>query len=271
MILTELNERVKIDRQQFQTMPEDKLSELVSKAQASYINGLAASRAGEEAEARKRYKIAFELLPTHTEALDNCAIGLVEELRFADAIPFLEQSACAEPQSALAFCYLTKCYQETGQNKLALQCIEYLKNNWPDKSPVVDWSFLGKPKPDLELASPPYREGQVWKFRDTPEFASSKVWIRLVDIEKGDPVVHVSVLHKDAAGKEIFISHLPYDPQGLKESNLELTDEQHQWDLPDDHFGEGFGIWREAFDAEQAGVFAETVSDVVTDLLKQME
>ena len=145
MILTELESRVTLDRRSFLALSEAELAEVISKAQGFYFHGLAASRAGEEPVARSLYRKAFELLPTHIEALDNCAIGLVEELRFAEAIPLLEQSAVAEPTSPLAFLYLTKCYQETGQNRLAFHCIQYLAQNWPDKSPTIDWSHLGQP------------------------------------------------------------------------------------------------------------------------------
>jgi len=243
MILTELNDRIKIDRHHLQTMPEEELFELISKAQAHFITGLSASRAGEEEVARERYQGAFELLPTHIEALDNYAIGLVEELRFADAIPALEQSAVAEPGSPLAFLYLTKCYQ----------------------------SHLGQPNPDPVLIAPPYCEGQVWKFCEAPEFAASRVWIRLVDMEKGGPVVHISVPHLGPAGTEIFFSHFPFSPKGLSKSNLVLTDERQRWDLPNDHFGEGFGMWRNAFDANKAGVFTAPVSEVATGMLEQMK
>lgn len=269
MILTELEQRVSLDRGLLRAMPETELASLIRKSQGFYFQGLAASRCGEEAVARSFYRQAFGLLPTHIEALDNLAIGLVEELQFAEAIPMLEQSAYAEPASALAFLYLTKCYQETGQNRLAFLCIKYLEQNWPDKSPVVDWGHLGKPQPPRPLVAPPYAEGQVWKGADCHDGDELRVWVRLVDLEHDQPVVHVSVV--DAVSPEAFISHLPFSPDALSQSELVCTDERQKWNLGNDHFGEGFATWREAFDDGKAGVFTAPVYEVTAEVLKQMK
>lgn len=272
MILTELEQRVDLRRKSLQKLPESELASLIADAQSLYLHGLSATRAGEETVARSFYQKAFELLPTHVEALDNCAISLVEELRFADALPLFEQSAYAEPSSPLAFLYLTKCYQETSQSRLALLCIQYLKQNWPDKSPVVDWSQLGQPQPAAPMAVPPFSEGQVWRFNTPFEDDQSRIWIRLVELEDGNPIVHISVV--DVTGPEqtepIFVSHLPYDATALAQSVTELTDEQQRWNLEDDNFGKGFLIWNEAFREGKAGAFALPVSDVVDSILQQM-
>ena len=157
-----LSKKVGLDRGPLQDMTEEQLGELVSKAQAAYRQGIAADRAGEMSVARSFYRQAFTLLPTHIEALDNCAIGLVEELNFSDAIPLFEQSAVAEPNSPLAFVYLVKCYEETGAKEESADCANYLLHHWPDKSPYVDWSHLGKPQ-IKRLLAPPLEEGQVWQ------------------------------------------------------------------------------------------------------------
>ncbi len=272
MILTELEQRVDLKRKSLRKLSEPELADLITTAQAQYSQGLAASRCGEEEVARSHYQKAFGMLPTHAEALDNYAIGLVEELRFADAVPFLEQSAYAEPSSPLAFLYLTKCYQETGQPRLAVMCIEYLKNNWPDKSPVIDWSHLGQPQPKQPSLAPPFSEGQVWKFAERASDDASRVWIRLVEMAEAGPFVHISVLLDSPSEQHdrLFVSHLPYAPDGLLASNLIVTDERQQWDLPDDHFGEGFVEWGRAFQAGNAGVFTASVAEVVGTIVQQM-
>ncbi|WP_446008407.1 tetratricopeptide repeat protein [Candidatus Electrothrix sp.] len=269
-ILTELEGRVKLDRQRLQTLSQEELSELIDKAQANYIYGLSTSRAGNEEVAQNFYRKAFELLPTHIEALDNYGIGLVERLEFEEAIPYFEQSVVADPSSPLAFVYLVKCYQETENNRMAYMAITHLKCHWPGKSPFVDWSHLGQPK-HLPMLVPPFAEGQVWRNKTRSADESSRIWIRLVDLyQESQPVVHISLAHvsPSADGSIIFVSHLPYEPTALSSCVAELTDEKQQWGLEEDRFGEGYGIWLESYNAGEAGVFTAPVDEVVDGLMK---
>jgi len=243
--------------------------ERIDNASGFYFQGLAASRAGQQEIARGFYRSAFELLPTHIEALDNYAIGLVEELRFEEAIPLFEQSGWAEPQSPLAFFYLGKCYKEVWQNRMTMLCYQYLQSNWPDKSPVGDWSHLGQAQTPRRLVAPPFAEGQVWKFRSQGESAPTRVWIRLADLEHGSvPVVHISVFGVTLGNGVTYVSHLPVSAEALCQSDLKLCEEQQQWDLPDDHFGGGYSIWRNAFSKGEGGYFTVPVKEILEGFLQ---
>lgn len=264
-ILTELKSRVQLDRGLLQSLPAEELSDLVDEAQGAYFHGLSAARAGRKDVARTFYRKAFELLPTHIEALDNYGIGLVEELKFQEARPYFEQSALADPSSPLAFVYLVKCYQETGSNRLAFLTADYLAFYWPDKSPFPDWTHLGQPRRPLPLIAPPFAEGQVWRYKARPVDQSSRIWIRLVDLyQENMPLVHISVTKVHQPGDhEVFISHLPYKPAALSDSVLKLTDEQQQWDVAGDVFGQGYALWSEAYNAGEAGVFTVPLEQVL--------
>ncbi|WLQ11906.1 hypothetical protein O5O45_19445 [Hahella aquimaris] len=265
----QLSNKVNLDRSPFQAMTEDELGELISKAQASYRRAISADRAGEISISRKHYQQAFEYLPTHIEALDNYAIGLVEELKFSEAIPFFEQSAVAEPNSPLAFVYLVKCYEETGAKNLSSACAQYLLHHWPDKSPYIDWSHLGKPKGKQHLASP-LEEGQVWKYKARDCDDSSTIWIKLIEpSDDGRVIVHISVSGVQAPdGSLMFISHLPYDANALLGCVTSKLDVKQDWEREDDHFGEGYGMWFDAYSSGEAGVFTAPLSKVIEGMLQ---
>jgi tetratricopeptide (TPR) repeat protein len=264
-----ISEKVNLDRQPLLDMPREELGELISKAQGWYIQALSAEAAGEIEAARKCYQRAFTLLPTHIEALDNHAIGLVEEFRFSEAIPFFEQSAAAEPSSPLAFVYLVKCYEETGAMEESASCARYLLHHWPDKSPYIDWSHLGKPEPK-QLIAPPLEEGQVWNYKTRNCDENSRVWIRLIEPgPAGKTIVHISVTDVRAPNGSLkFFSHLPYDADALLDCVTSRLNEKQTWDCDDDHFGEGYGLWREAYNSGEAGIFTAPLNEVLEGLVQ---
>ncbi len=266
-----LADRVNLDRRPLQEMTEDQLGKIISEAQAEYRQGISAERAGEILLARDYYRKAFTLLPTHIEALDNYAIGLVEELNFSAAIPIFEQSALAECTSPLAFVYLVKCYEETGEDKKADACTQYLLHHWPDKSPHIDWSHLGKPQENQLLAAP-LEEGQVWHYRARDCDINSTVWIKLIEpgIE-GKVIVHISVADVLAPdGSLMFISHLPYDANVLLDCLTSKSEIKQTWSRDDDHFGEGYGMWFEAYNIDEAGVFTSPLNEIIEGVIQNV-
>jgi tetratricopeptide (TPR) repeat protein len=266
-----LSDEVNLDRRPFQEMSEKQLGELISEAQAAYRQGISADRAGEISVAREFYRRAFTLLPTHIEALDNYAISLVDELNFSDAIPIFEKSAVAECTSPLAFVYLVKCYEETGESKKADACAQYLLHHWPDKSPYLDWSHLGNPQ-EKQLLAPPLEEGQVWKYKARDCDDSSKVWIKLIEPGvDGKSIVHISVSDVLAPdGNLMFISHLPYDANALLDCVTSKSERKQSWNREDDYFGEGYGMWFEAYNVGEAGVFTAPLSEIIEGMLQNI-
>ncbi len=266
-----LSDDVNLDRRPLQDMSEDELGKVISEAQAAYRQGISAERAGETSEARECYRKAFTLLPTHIEALDNYAIGLVEELNFSAAIPLFEQSAVAECNSPLAFVYLVKCYEETGEAKKANACAQYLVHHWPDKSPHIDWSHLGKPQ-EKQLLAPPLEEGQVWQYKARDCDGNSTVWVKLIEPGiDGNVMVHISVSDVLAPdGSFVFLSHLPYDATALLACLTSKSEIKQAWSREDDHFGEGYGMWFEAYNVGEAGVFTAPLNEIIEGMLQNI-
>jgi tetratricopeptide (TPR) repeat protein len=264
-----ISKKINLDRRSFAEMPQEALGNLISKTQALYRQGISAERAGEIAVSRKFYKQAFTLLPTHIEALDNYAIGFVEERNFSEAIPFFEQSAAAEPNSPLAFVYLVKCYEEIGAKEDSAGCVQYLRHHWPDKSPFIDWSHLENPQAKRLLA-PPLEEGQVWKYKTRECDEDSTLWIKLIEPGRdGRAIAHISVLDVCAPSNSlIFISHLPFDATALLASVTSKLNSKQAWDREDDQFGEGYGIWFEAYNSGAAGVFTAPLNEVIEGILQ---
>ncbi len=267
----QLSKKVNLDRSSLQEMTEDELGERISEAQSAYRRALSADRAGEFAFARRYYQQAFTLLPTHIEALDNFAIGLVEELNFSEAIPLFEQSAVAEPNSPLAFVYLVKCYEEVGDKHQSAACAQYLLHHWPDQTPYLDWSHLGKPKEKHLLASP-LEEGQVWNYQARDCDDKSTVWIKLIEQGSDERViVHISVTDVQSPdGVSRFISHLPYDADALRACLTSQLDVKQMWDREDDHFGNGYGIWLDAYNSGDAGVFTAPLDEIIEGMLQSI-
>jgi tetratricopeptide (TPR) repeat protein len=264
-----ISKKINLDRRPFEEMARDELERLISSAQAAYRQGISADRAGEVSISRKFYQQAFTLLPSHIEALDNYAIGLVEERNFSAAIPFFEQSAAAEPNSPLAFVYLVKCYEEMGAKSESASCVQYLRHQWPDKSPFIDWSHLEKPKVKRLLA-PPLEEGQVWKYNTRECDKDSTIWIKLIEPgAQGSVIVHISVLDVRAQNNSLmFISHLPFDAKAILDSVTLKTNLRQAWDREDDHFGEGYGMWFEAYSSGKAGVFTAPLNQVLDGMFQ---
>ncbi len=68
--------------------------------------------------------------------------------------------------------------------------------------------------------------------------------------------------------KNSFVSHLPFSVAGLEKSVIELTEEGQQFELADDHVGEGYGSWNAAHQQRKAGVFTAEVSEILEGVVK---
>ena len=142
----DLADRVDLNMSSIEEMNEFNKNHLMLNVRVMYEKALQAEEQGNLIDSRNLYKRTFELLPNHIQSLDNYAIGLVEEHRFSEAIPYFEQSAAADRSSSLSFLYLLKCYKETDQKISAFGCAKFMLHHWPDKSPFIDWSHLDNKK-----------------------------------------------------------------------------------------------------------------------------
>ncbi len=122
------------------------------------------------------------------------------------------------------------------------------------------------PAPAARLSLPGFAVGQVWKYRTRPKETGSRVIIGKIEtLEKIGPVVHVKLVGlripnaKAKSGFNTYASHIPITQDKLQESVTGLAGEGG--DLKG--FEEGYGEWRKAYEADEAGAFAISLEEVV--------
>lgn len=125
---------------------------------------------------------------------------------------------------------------------------------------VMFFSFSG-----LTMATE-YSTGQIWSYKTRTGEESSTVLINKVeDDPKIGKIFHISVndvhvINPDApSGLSTNLPHFPVSEITLEKSCLKITG--HSESNPE--YIEGYKIWREAFDAGEAGVFDISVAEIV--------
>ena len=108
--------------------------------------------------------------------------------------------------------------------------------------------------------------GQVWKYKARPHEGESEITIVALDSDEDlGSIVHIYVSDVDIpnpnapGGKTLFIGHLPYAKEALRESVTELVGTADS--LPD--FEDGYKLWKSAFENGEAGVFEVAVSEAI--------
>ena len=108
------------------------------------------------------------------------------------------------------------------------------------------------------IGRPSLAEGQVWRYATRDGEEDSRVHIlRIESYPHAGEILHIAVTGLREPVKTI--SHLPIARESLERSGL--TFESRSGSPPD--WKEGYGIWREEFDAGRAGVFTGTVAEIV--------
>ena len=116
-----------------------------------------------------------------------------------------------------------------------------------------------------------FAAGQVWKYNHRTGEDDSRITIVKVDEEPDyGSIVHVYIsdlaIPNESAPDGItnFICHMPFVAGAVASSVVEL--ESDSADMPD--FEDGYRLWREAFEQEEAGVFEVSVAEGV-DFVQQ--
>lgn len=118
-----------------------------------------------------------------------------------------------------------------------------------------------------------FKVGQVWSYKTRPgEKDSAFVVVKVESHPKLGNIVHVSLrgLRMRRPDGELIseVGHMPFSEEALAESAVKIVREKGE--LPD--FEEGYKIWREAFDAGEAGVYTVSLAravQVMEDTLNQ--
>ena len=110
-----------------------------------------------------------------------------------------------------------------------------------------------------------YKVGQVWSYKTRPdEKKSTFIVIRVESHPKLGNIIHIALrdlrLRKPNGDFIEAASHLPFAEEAINKSAIKLLKEKGE--LPE--YEEGYRLWREAFDAGEAGVYTITVAEAVS-------
>ncbi|TJV41334.1 MAG: hypothetical protein E5Y02_18575 [Mesorhizobium sp.] len=116
----------------------------------------------------------------------------------------------------------------------------------------------------------PFKSGQTWTYYGATPI-SSRVIIGAVDNLEGEnqPIVSISVTDAPIPneGKALqTVPHLPIAADVLRESVVEL---EGTGPIPDG-FGQGYKLWRQAYDSGKGGYFTISVQEIVGILRTQL-
>ena len=132
-------------------------------------------------------------------------------------------------------------------------------------SVLVTGQDMNQDKP----TDPKFNVGQKWSYKARPgEEGSYLIIVKIDNDAKVGRIVHIALRGlkiknpRSPEGISDTVDHLPFAEAAIEKSALKLLKEKV--DLPD--YKEGYGMWREAFDAGQAGVYSLTIADAVNTL-----
>jgi len=115
-------------------------------------------------------------------------------------------------------------------------------------------------------ASLEYKAGQRWSYKTRAgEEGSFLIILKVENDPKLGTIVHIALdglkvkNRRSPDGLIERADHLPFAKGAIDKSVLKLLKENV--DLPD--FEEGYQMWREAFDANRAGIYTITVAEAV--------
>ena len=110
------------------------------------------------------------------------------------------------------------------------------------------------------------KEGDCWSYEARPGEENSYLVIRKIEtLPKVGEVIHISIfgvkIKSPTApnGYTDEVGHLPIAGADLRTSLKQKVDKK----IPKADWKEGYKIWREAFDAQKAGVFAQPVNKCI--------
>lgn len=111
-----------------------------------------------------------------------------------------------------------------------------------------------------------FKVGQMWSYRARQhEEKSYFIIVKIGHDDKLGTLVHIAMRglkmknRRSPDGISDTVNHMPFTEEAVKRSALKLLKEKV--DLPD--YKEGYQMWRDAFDAERAGVYTITIVEAV--------
>ena len=106
-------------------------------AEVQYVFGVYADKVGQKAEAKSYWEKSIQLYPLHFRSLMSLSELLMAENKPAEAIPYLERAARAEPSSWRAHAIAAEAYFRQDSNENAVQQAERALELGHDRAAVV--------------------------------------------------------------------------------------------------------------------------------------
>jgi hypothetical protein len=120
--------------------------------------------------------------------------------------------------------------------------------------------------PGITVTHPAYAPGQAWSYRARPGEETSRVAIRRIDQEPEDgEVFHISILgvklrnHRVPGGMQPAMNHAAVSRTTLDASLLSAEGATDA----DEHWRDGYAVWRQAYDAGDAGIFDLSIPEIL--------
>jgi hypothetical protein len=117
-----------------------------------------------------------------------------------------------------------------------------------------------------EKTEPKYKVGQMWSYKTRAgEGESYFIVVKIDNDAKLGTIVHVAMRGlkmknpRSPDGISDKVNHMPFTEDAVNQSALKLL--KGKVELPD--YEEGYQMWRDAFDAERAGVYTITLAEAV--------
>lgn len=113
-----------------------------------------------------------------------------------------------------------------------------------------------------------FHAGQVWAFTPPTNQPNARLTVlRVEDGGKLGTIVHIAISGVSYGSGQTQIQHLPFAESAVERSVTKL--ERESGPVPD--FADGYGQWRQAFDAGKGGIFTISVAeayDAVTSIAR---
>lgn len=221
---------------------------------------------GNFAQAIKDYNKSIELNPDSVLAYLNRGIAYYKKSDFVRALGDLTKTIELSPNYATAYKSRAMLYEKMGEK--AKSEADYKRFEELTESSAESSGNAGKTQNPLlkDTTDSKYKVGQMWSYKTRQkETGSYFIVLKVENHPQMGNIIHIFVgglKMKCRQSPECLIDkagHLPFSESAVDGSAVKLLKEKVA--LPD--YKEGYNLWREAFDAERAGVYTVTIDKAV--------
>ena len=110
-----------------------------------------------------------------------------------------------------------------------------------------------------------FERGQIWGYKTRAHESASKLYIAQIDVLGNDNIYHIFVDGLSLKNRNLpsgIQTELPHAPVDQKSLDISVTDLLgYAEEVPD--ISEGYAVWREAFDRDDAGSFNISIAEIV--------